>query len=77
MRSIKARFKIIEKRHPEWSSYTNFANAICEQNFCKDRLYRNFNKLVETEDYNKEEKNNIQSFLFLLTKMTRRTEIRY
>jgi hypothetical protein len=74
MRSIEARFRIIKTRHPEWSSYISFADAIYGQNFCKDKISRHFNKLVEIGDYDRADKKVILSFLVSLSKSLRRTE---
>lgn len=74
MRSIEARFKQIETRNQNWSSYIVFAHAVREQDFCRDRLVRHFNKLVETEDYDKGEKKEIIKFLLSLSKRPRSTE---
>jgi negative regulator of replication initiation len=74
MRSIKARFKKVEAKHPEYSSYLAFADAIWGENFCKDKLVRHFNKLVEKEDYDKAEKKAVVRFLLSLTRALRNTE---
>jgi hypothetical protein len=74
MRSIKARFKKVETKHPEYSSYLAFADAIWGENFCKDKLVRHFNKLVDKEDYDKTEKKAVVRFLLSLTKALRNTK---
>lgn len=74
MRSIEARFKQIEMKHPDWSSYVVFSSAIHGQNFCKDKIHRHFNKLVEKDDYHKSEKKEILRFLVLHSKGLRDTE---
>ena len=74
MRSIQARFKQNEAKYPCWSSYIVFADAIWGQNFCRDRLTRHFNKLVDIGDYDKTEKKAIIKFLLSLSKCQRGTE---
>jgi hypothetical protein len=74
MRSIQARFKVVEKKYPGWSSYIAFADAIWGQGFCRDRLVRHFNKLVDIGDYEKEEKKAIIKFLLSLSNEPRGTE---
>jgi len=74
MRSIKARFKAVEVKHPEWSSYVVFATAIYNQGFCKDKIHRNFNNLVSKDDYHKSEKKEILRFLIAHSNGLRNTE---
>lgn len=74
MKSIEARYKKAEKENTERSSYICFADAVWGKGFCKDRLYRHFNKLVETEDYELDEKRAILGFLYWLTNEPRRTK---
>ncbi len=74
MRSIEARFKKVESEHPDWSSYVCFANAIYGQGFCKDKIHRHLNKLVEKDDYHKSEKKEILRFLVAHSDTLRGTE---
>lgn len=64
MRSIKARFNQSQSVHPEWSSFICFSSAISDQKFCLDNISRNFNKLVDKQDYEADEKREIIDFLF-------------
>ena len=56
MRSIQRRFKKISKRHPLWTSYICFAQAIHGQKFTQKVIYSRFSKLVDTDDYDQGEK---------------------
>ncbi len=51
MKSLERRFKGIVARHPFWSSYVSFAEAVKGQNFNRKSLQYWFNKLVEKDDY--------------------------
>src|SRR5437870_4043003 len=56
MRSIEARFKNLQLKKPNLSSYMSFAGAIKYQEFSKDPISRKFNQLVEKTDYDKKDK---------------------
>ena len=56
MRSIKRRFNNISKKYPDQSSLINFVEAIKGQNFKKRTIYFWFNRLVEKDDYDQNEK---------------------
>ncbi len=66
MRSIERKFKKIEEKHPEWSSYICFAETISGQGFSEDRVKRMFNKLVDKEEYAQDEKRAIVKYLLSL-----------
>lgn len=68
MRSIERRFKKIELKNPDWSSWTCFTKAIEYQDFSKDRMRRMFNKLVNKNDYEKEEKRELFQYLSTISK---------
>ncbi len=68
MKSIERRFKNIQTKHPESSSYICFADSINGQNFSTDRIKRNFNRLVSKDDYTQEEKNRLLKNLYSLNK---------
>ena len=59
MRSIERRYKRFSEKYPEWSSYCHFAEAIRGQKFAKRTIHFWFNKLVEKDDYLKNEKRKI------------------
>lgn len=63
MRSIERRFGNIAKKNPIWSSYICFAEAIKGQGFCYTRIKKWFGKLVNKDDYAKNEKGAILRFL--------------
>jgi hypothetical protein len=72
MRSIKRKFEKVEKKHPEWSSYIVFADAIYGQKFCRDVVMKHFNKLVKKDDYEKKDKKAILRFLVSLSNELRK-----
>jgi hypothetical protein len=59
MKSIKRRFKKIEKKNPYWSSYECFWNSVRGQGFGKKMISIWFNELVNKDDYAKSEKKQI------------------
>ncbi len=71
MKSIERRFNNITKKNPSWSSYICFAEATKEQNFSKQAIHRWFNKLVDKDDYARNEK---RAILFHLDRITKRAE---
>lgn len=56
MRSIERRFNKISKKYPEWSSYVRFITAIRDQNFTKRSIYAWFSRLVDEDDFAREDK---------------------
>ena len=68
MRSIQRRFNKISKQNPVWSSSICFGEAIKKQNFSKQAIHRWFQKLVEKNDYAREEKRTILRHLEEYTK---------
>lgn len=51
MRSIEARFEDAQKRRQMSSTLMNFGAAIKDGGFTHEAIRRQFNKLVEKEDY--------------------------
>ena len=74
MRSIERNFRKAEKRHPEWSSFICFAHTIRDASFSEARVKIMFNKLVNKEDYVKNEKNGLIKFLLSINKPLNRIE---
>ncbi len=70
MRSIERRFKYVQRKNPYWSSFTCFANTVRGKKYSKDRIKRYFNKLVDKEEYAKDEKKQIMKYLFDINKDT-------
>ncbi len=68
MKSIARRFKKISEKNPYWSDNTCFAVAITGQNFSRQTIAKWFNKLVDKNDYGKNDKKAITAFLERLTK---------
>lgn len=56
MKSIKHNFDSLREKRPLWSSYACFVAAIKGKGFGKDAIRRWFNKLVEKDDYTKNDK---------------------
>jgi hypothetical protein len=68
MRSLKRIFNKIRSENPYWSDYTCFAEAVRGRKFSKKTIIRNFNSLVDKEDYEKNEKREIIEHLMELSK---------
>jgi hypothetical protein len=68
MRSLKRIFNKIRVENPFWSDYTCFAEAVRGRKFSKKTILRNFNPLVDTEDYAGSEKKEIIGHLVGLSK---------
>lgn len=73
MKSLERRFNNIAEKNQNWSSYICFAEAIKEKGFSEQIIQRWFNKLVEKEDYAKNEKKAIVRFLVNLSNPVRTT----
>lgn len=63
MKSLERRFKNISEKKPLWSSYICFAEAVRGRRFNKQTIHRWFNKLVEKDDYARNEKKGILKHL--------------
>jgi hypothetical protein len=68
MRSLRRVFNKIRSENPYWSDYICFAEAVRGRNFSRKTIIRNFNSLVDKEDYIKSEKKEIIDFLVELSK---------
>lgn len=68
MKSIERRFKGISARHPAWSTYTCFAEAILGTNFTLRIIKYWFNRLVDKKDYDTKDKKRIVAHLISITK---------
>ncbi len=67
MKSIERRFNKASKEYSDLSSYMCFAEAIKNQKFSKKMIAIWFNKLVDKNDYSKEDKKELLSYLYLLS----------
>jgi hypothetical protein len=67
MRSIERRFNTFQHKRPILSSLINFGAAIREQRFSDGAIHRWFNKLVEKDDYARNDKRTILSHLVALS----------
>lgn len=56
MRSVQRRFNEIKRRNPYWGSYVCFVEAIHGQGFSKRVIYRWFNRLMDKEEFDQEER---------------------
>jgi hypothetical protein len=63
MRSVKRRFSNIRRRNPAWSTLVCFAEAIKDQRFSKRTVYLWFNRLVDKEEFPKEERVKLLRYL--------------
>jgi hypothetical protein len=68
MRSLKRIFNKIRSENPYWSDYICFAEAVCGRKFSRKTIIRNFNSLVNKEDYTRSEKKEIIEHLIELSK---------
>jgi hypothetical protein len=68
MKSLKRVFNRIRSENPFWSDYTCFAEAVRGRKFSRKTIIRNFNSLVDKEDYAKNEKKEIIEFLVKISK---------
>jgi hypothetical protein len=68
MKSVKKVFNRIRSENPYWSNYICFAEAVRGRKFSRKTIIRNFNSLVDKEDYAKSEKKEIIDFLVELSK---------
>jgi hypothetical protein len=68
MRSLKRIFNRIRSENPFWSDYTCFAEAVRGRKFSGKTIIRNFNSLVDKEDYAKNKKREIIEHLVGLSK---------
>ncbi len=77
MRSIQSRFNKIKTKNPYWSSLTCFIETIRGQRFKKDTLHRSFKKLVDKDDYNKNQRKEIFKNIFEANKEILNKKQRY
>lgn len=73
MRSIKARFNKFNKE-PN-STYLAFTKAVKYRKFSRDKISRNFIKLVDKSDYIHEDKNTLIDYLHYLSNRSEEHEI--
>ena len=56
MKSVKRRFERFQRESPNLCSIINFSYAVNGQGFSRDKIKRNFEILVEKEDYQPSDK---------------------
>lgn len=64
-KSIEERFSEFTEKYPIWSSYLCFATSLRKGD---KNIRQNFEKLVDKEDYAHNEKEDILSYLFTISK---------
>ncbi len=69
MKSIQRNFNEVKRKCSHGSSYLCFIEVIKSKRFSKQTISRWFNKLVDPEDYEKNEKKDILRFLESITNM--------
>ena len=75
MKSIARRFNNVAEKNPFWSSFICFAEAVKERKFSCQIIHRWFPKIVDKDDYAKNEKKALLEHLGNLTNLPRTTEI--
>jgi hypothetical protein len=70
MKSLERRFKNISEKKPLWSSFICFAEAVKRKKFNKQTIHRWFYKLVEKDDYARNEKKGILKHLYDLSNVS-------
>lgn len=74
MKSLERRFRNIQERNIFWGSYLCFAEAVKSQNFSKQTIHHWFTKLINPDDYARNGKREILSFLTNLSSPLRTIE---
>jgi len=69
MKSLKRVFSKIRSENPFWSDYICFAEAVRGRKFSRKTIIRNFNSLLDREEYEKGEKGEIIEHLVELSKV--------
>lgn len=67
MKSIQRRYGLFKARHPELGDFTVLMKTVKGQKYTKDTISRWFEKLVEKDDYSKEDKKHLMDNLLKLT----------
>lgn len=76
MRSIERHFNQAVLENPDLSSLICFGRAIAGQNFSKDRTSRYFSSLVNSEDYEKEDRSDLLAHFYHLSQAPEAYQIR-
>lgn len=63
MRSIERRFILEQESNPLSSTFINFVKSVKGQGFSRDKMSRWFNKLVDKDDYEKNERKMLLDWL--------------
>lgn len=73
MKSLKRRFEALQKKRPFSSSLINFNGACIDGKFSRDKVGRWFNKLVDPEDYEGNNKREMVAYAYELSNGLNRT----
>jgi len=68
MKSLERKFNKISRKNPYWSSLVCFTEAVRGQNFSKDIINRWFNKVVNEDDYPREQKRSVLENIYKANK---------
>jgi len=63
MELLNEEFNKLSDQHPEWSSHTILINLVMKKKFSDTTIKRWFDKLVEKDDYDKDNKKNVLEYL--------------
>ena len=74
MKSLEIKFRKIAEKNPDLSSYVCFARTVTGQKYNSQTIHRWFQKLVEKDDYAKNEKRALLAHLENLSNPLRTTE---
>lgn len=70
MNKLENAFKALQERNPYWSSYICLAYAVIGKKYPKTEIRLAFRKLVDKEDYAKNESEQIVGYLISLSGQT-------
>ena len=66
MRPIETRLAEIAKKHPHWSSWDCFVHIINKKGLGRQTITKLFDKLVDTNDYTRNERRELIDYLLKL-----------
>lgn len=67
MKSIQRRYGLFKTRYPDLGDFTVLMKTVKGQHYTKNTISRWFEKLVEKDDYSKEDKKHLMDNLLKLT----------
>jgi len=75
MKSVEARFRIMDKKFPQSSSLVNFGRAVKGQRFKRPAIARFFGRLVDKSDYAKSDTRTLMRHFLFLSEDTLKTGV--